>query len=826
MSELNAEAIAKGLDKGVKTATGWAACCPAHNDKSPSLTIADGNSGFPVVHCHGGCTQDEVIAKLKDRGLWPEFKKAAPAKAAKAPPRKVVAEYDYVDPETGECVYQVVRFEPKDFRQRKPLPGGGWAWTVPAKDRILYNLVAVSQSDPKKIVFVVEGEKDVDKLAALGIVATCNTGGGGKWDDRYSEALRGRKVVILPDNDETGEKHLDTVGASLQGVAEWVRTLRLPGLPEKGDVSDWIEAGGDRAALVELVRAATPWEPRAAADPEPLALDPGSDSFGPAAAPEETVYGYTSPLDEAPFSCLGYNDGTFFYLPVGAQQVVALSPAQHTKSNLLALAPLGFWEDLTGENSGKTGFNVDFAANVLIQTSYARGLFSMEQVRGRGAWWDAGRTVVHVGDRAYVNGEETPLTRIGGPFVYERGLELDVNLANPLSADEARKFLEGVRMMTWANDLDSLLTAGWCVVSQIGGVMLWRPHIWIIGAKGSGKTFFMENFLKPVLGENQANGREGFVGETTAAGIRQVVGGDALPVVLDEAEGETSKAVARLQEILALARGSSSGSGKITKGTSGGNALTYKVRSCFALSSINASIVQSSDQSRISVVELKNTGHKHSLADLSATLHDIFKDGYSARFFSRAVVRGPMIREAARTFTAAAAIMFGEQRAGDQYGTLLAGAWSLTSDEAPTLDEAREWLAAYDWRDTTDEVSGQDDAVKCLEHLMALTIKVDTSHGTKAHTIAELVEACSGGDTVMSDALAQAALNRHGLKVHEGRLYVANSGPETSRLLRDTPWSVNWNKVLVRLPGAEKTNPTSFGSKFNQKKAIRIPLKG
>jgi putative DNA primase/helicase len=848
MAEIDAERIAKGLQKPERTAKGWTACCPAHDDSSPSLTIADGNNGYPIVKCHTGCTQDEVIDALKKLELWPEFKKKEEPKAKKKAPLNIVKAYDYFDPTTGELIYQVCRLEPKDFRQRKPMPGGGWSWTVPEKDRTLYNLVAVTKADPRKIVFVVEGEKDVDGLAEWDIVATCNSGGAGKWLPRYAEFLRDRHVILIRDNDpqstnkQTGElrwhpdgrpvlpgqDHMDDVGRSLIGIAKSVKLLDLPGLPLKGDFTDWRLAGGTKDALVDLVRnAAVPWEPpavpeRPAEDEHipPWEGEPEAHNFGG----NETVYGHTPVLDSAPFACLGYDDGYFYYLPWGAQQVVRLSSAGHTKSNLLALAPLSFWEDLTGGDTGKTGFNVDYAANVLIQTSYSRGLFSMERVRGRGAWWDGNRVVVHVGDRAYINGLETPLTEIGGPFVYERGHELEVNLDCPLSAEEAARFLAGIRMMTWASELDSLLAAGWCVCAHIGGILDWRPHIWIIGAKGSGKTFFMEKFLKPVLGDNQANGKEGFVGETTEAGVRQTIGGDALPVVMDEAEGETSKAVQRIQGVLALARQSSSGTGKITKGTATGNSLTYQVRSCFAFSSINAAIIQASDQSRISVLELKPKGHKHTLADLNRTVYELFLGDYAPRFFARAISKAPMIREAARTFSAAAAIMFGEQRAGDQYGTLLAGAWSLGHDIAPTLEIAEEWLASFDWTSTTDDVTGQDDAEKCLERLMGTTIKVDTSNGNKTFTIAELVQACVGRSDVMARDVAQAALNRTGLKVQDKFLFVANSGPETERLLRDTPWAVNWNKVLVRLPGAEKAAATSFGSRYNQKKAVKIPL--
>ena len=117
-----------------------------------------------------------MIDALKKRNLWPEVERKL-AKPVRKVTKKIVATYDYVDPETGEVRFQVVRYEPKDFRQRRPDGFGGWSWSVPASDRILFNLVAVTKSE--RTVFIVEGEKDVEALRKIGITATCNAGGAG-----------------------------------------------------------------------------------------------------------------------------------------------------------------------------------------------------------------------------------------------------------------------------------------------------------------------------------------------------------------------------------------------------------------------------------------------------------------------------------------------------------------------------------------------------------------------------------------------------------------------------------------------------------------------
>jgi hypothetical protein len=176
-------------------------------------------------------------------------------------PRREVAAYPYCD-EAGELLFEVVRFEPKEFRQRRPDGNGGHIWNVRGVRQVLYRLPEVLEAIAgEHTVFIVEGEKDADRLWRLHIPATCNAGGAGKWKSDYAEAFRGADVVIIPDNDDTGRDHAETVARSLHKVAERVRVLDLVSLPRKGDVSDWIDAGASREDLYELVETATDGRP-------------------------------------------------------------------------------------------------------------------------------------------------------------------------------------------------------------------------------------------------------------------------------------------------------------------------------------------------------------------------------------------------------------------------------------------------------------------------------------------------------------------------------------------------------------------------------------
>ena len=184
----------------------------------------------------------------------------SPKRGSKRPSRRIVATYDYTD-EDGTLLFQTVRYDPKDFAQRQPDGKGGWKWNLEGVRRVLYRLPELLGADPSEPVFIVEGEKDVDRLAGLGLVATTNPMGVKKWRPEYSRYFEGLRVVIIPDNDKDGAEHVPEVANDVHGVAENVRLLELAGLPEKGDVSDWLNMGGTVDKLMDLARKAPEWEP-------------------------------------------------------------------------------------------------------------------------------------------------------------------------------------------------------------------------------------------------------------------------------------------------------------------------------------------------------------------------------------------------------------------------------------------------------------------------------------------------------------------------------------------------------------------------------------
>jgi len=233
------EILAK-LTNVTRTSDGWSASCPAHDDQTPSLSVRVAEDGRVLVKCFAGCMAEAVVAAVGMR------------MADLMPATDFVATYDYRD-EHGTLLFQAVRLSPKTFRLRQQNEKAEWSWKVDGVRRVPYRLPELLG---QRLVLLVEGEKDADNVAALGLPATTTPMGAGAWRDQYAHDLKqcgAEKVVVLPDNDEPGRRYAVQAGTALTACGITVRVLELPGVPEKGDVSDWLEAGGTADALRGLI---------------------------------------------------------------------------------------------------------------------------------------------------------------------------------------------------------------------------------------------------------------------------------------------------------------------------------------------------------------------------------------------------------------------------------------------------------------------------------------------------------------------------------------------------------------------------------------------
>jgi 5S rRNA maturation endonuclease (ribonuclease M5) len=221
--------------------------CPVHDDHHPSLDVAEADDGSALVYCRShGCTYEQVLAAVglsetSSNGEWTPFGEA-------------VAVYRYEDEQRAE-LYEVVRTESKQFPQRRrdTTQKSGWRWKLDDVRRVLYRLPELIEAMERgDTVYVVEGEKDVERLRSLGVAATCNPGGAGKWRHEYAPVFAAARVIVIADRDAPGIEHARTVVASLERVGARVELL-LPKIESAhADVSDHLAAGYALDDLVTL----------------------------------------------------------------------------------------------------------------------------------------------------------------------------------------------------------------------------------------------------------------------------------------------------------------------------------------------------------------------------------------------------------------------------------------------------------------------------------------------------------------------------------------------------------------------------------------------
>lgn len=207
--------------------------------------------------CQVGGSVIDWIAVAGGKNPMEVFKELAKEVGSQRPPAKeprsnvkptLVKTYDYTD-EHGNLLYQVCRYHPKTFKQRQPVPGGGWKWTMDGAVRVPYRLPEVIRAST---VIIAEGEKDCDTLFDLGFTATCNVCGAEQWLDAYSHFLAGKDIIIVPDNDDKGTSHAKIVAKSLDQKANSIKVVPMPS-PFK-DATEFAEAQNDKASAMAILK--------------------------------------------------------------------------------------------------------------------------------------------------------------------------------------------------------------------------------------------------------------------------------------------------------------------------------------------------------------------------------------------------------------------------------------------------------------------------------------------------------------------------------------------------------------------------------------------
>jgi putative DNA primase/helicase len=713
-------------------------------------------------------------------------------------------------------------------------PSRAWCHWPFDKPRPLYRLPDLA-ARPDDQVLVVEGEKAADAARRLldGLPIVVTTWPGGAKAVRHADwsPLAGRDVVLWGDADEPGDAamlgHEDNVGRLTEGVAQVCRRTGaaqiryLPwdrSLPPGWDAADAAAAGWRGGDLIAWLEARLrDWSPPGAArtttSPDAAEIDHRLEAEG----------------DSPPFRILGHNRGSYFYLPQATQQVVALAAAAHTRPHLLTLAPLAHWAT---RHPGRNGFDLEAASDDLIGGAHRIGLFTPDRLRGRGAWRDGDNVVMHTGGNLYIDGKACRPAARSGNFIYEAAPDLGAtaiaatpgNAAGPAelpdaaTTPEAGRLVDICRRLSWENPLSADLLAGWCVTAPLCGALDWRPHLWITGPAQAGKSTVIRDIIRRVIGVFAL-----YVdGKTTEAGIRQLLGTDARPIILDEFESEDAAAASRVQQILDMARVSSSG-GMVVKGSTAGRPMTYTIRACFCFSSINTAVAHYADETRISrLVLCRNAlpdAEQHH-RDLMRDIRNWFTPDFALRLLRRSLDHLSTLLANIATFTEAAAHLLRSRRAAEQIGTMLAGLFLCHSTAAVSRIEAEAWIRTRDWHDHT-ALGAVSDEMRLLERIATRRLRMPVAGGQREVTVGQAILAVCEQPESHADWAAE--LGAHGIRVDGDEMLIANTASPLKRLLEGSPWAGDWIRPLRMLPGAQATANTYFSPGLKSR-ATRLPI--
>ena len=277
---INISDFLQRLEGVVRASGGWMAKCPCHNDKKASLCISEGEKGI-VLKCMAGCETRDIVERLgltmgdlfydgKQGTTLPAAREKGEKRKKPAAPlavgqtyynsktqqnEEITAEYPYRNG-LGTVVLKVFRTAEKSFPVQY-VQNGEWFYGRGPYGNLLFNVPGIRKAiAEKRLIYVVEGEKDAVNMAALGYTATTNLGGANKWQPQMGDELKGADVVLIPDNDAPGRKSVQRIAEGLRGIAERVRVIDLvkacPDLPEKGDITDFFHILGKSRGMEAL----------------------------------------------------------------------------------------------------------------------------------------------------------------------------------------------------------------------------------------------------------------------------------------------------------------------------------------------------------------------------------------------------------------------------------------------------------------------------------------------------------------------------------------------------------------------------------------------
>ena len=438
---------------------------------------------------------------------------------------------------------------------------------------------------------------------------------------------------------------------------------------------------------------------------------------------------------------LGHHDKRYYYFIKNKKMLLGLTPAEHTKTQLLMMAPGKYWQDNFGYKYDKNGDavpNWDKAIEKLAIIQGEKGFFNPENIRGVGCWLDQDRLFVNLGDRILINKDDKNFEilpifddNIRTKNFYEGGIGVKISLDRTLSSEQGRQIIDAFKLLKFKNPADHTYLVGWIAMAQIYGAIDWRPHLWITGERGTGKTTILE-LIDRMLPLSLS------VTDSTASGIKQAVKNDTRPVVYDESEPDSDK----MKPVIQLARQSSSRTNsKVLRGTISGRAMHFNTNVVFCFGSIQKQLFSAADDSRVFAVEMRTLKNQDrcdftKLQNAMAEIKDLAKP-----MMLRMIFNFHRFQRCFKTAREAIKDNQVEARQADQLATVLAAYYVLGSDGELNSEWINRKIKELNFLESDYmEANKLNDSEKCLDTILQLTVD-NKDNSTVASTIQAIIYA-------------------------------------------------------------------------------------
>lgn len=715
----------------------------------------------------------------------------------------------------------VVRFINGKTKQDKPFTlwskgeSVRWRCKAPQEKYPLWNLNELLEDKENRPIVLCEGQKAASRGKACQdlkkYIFTGWYGGAGNPQLTDWELLRGKKVYFFPDADNAGKAAIKKIREIEQIYDIELSVIHTPnGVPKGWDLADAIKDGTD---IEELLN--------------------------PTNKPESSHF-----IDDLkpPFDIVGTSGSDIIFYCHGSNRVQKYKDSGLTKNALMTLADREWWGKFYIKDGG--GIAWEAAINDVIRKADLTPVFDFTRIRGTGAWKDGEDFVINTGEYLIVNGEKKQLHEKVGDYLYEKKGFIPYSCTDCLSDENAKLLINVLNNVSWTDKVAPYALAGWIALAPWGGLLRWRPHLWIIGPSGSGKSTIIEKVLTPFIVDEFGTRGDGL---STPSGIRQKLANSSVPFIGDEFESDNLKVADNIDQILKMFRSSSSGTdgAAILMGTADGQGQRFIVQSMALFASIGAAIKHGADFNRFTICELstplRNASaveeRKVNFLETEKAMQAFTRD-YVRAFHARTYNNIDEILKCITIFRSVTTDITGSMRDGDQLGTLLAGAYMVEHNISATAYEAKEFLKEIGVEQFVNTGRKNDEEL-CLDEILSIKIEVVNRNGRINITIGEAINQYISYQEVenkpydendlpvLTRKSINMALGQAGFKIamYENKLclYVAKGHTFIQKALKNTAWKDIYVDSLKRLENViEGKSNTRFAA--TQKRYLIVDL--